>query len=62
MGAPRRSGLWGGFGWLGMSRRGFVDVYVSRTNGIVLVERRTGRDLLITPERPGEFVAALTGQ
>jgi len=52
-------GLWGGFGWLWTSRRGFVEMYVSRTNGIVLVERGRGRDLLITPERPSEFVAAL---
>lgn len=55
-------GLWGGFGWPWTSRRGFVEMYVSRTDGIVLIERRTGRDLLITPERPGELVAALTGQ
>jgi hypothetical protein len=55
-------GLWGGFGWLWTSRRGFIGMYVSRTDGIVLVERRTGRDLLITPERPGDFVAALTGR
>ena len=52
-------GLWGGFGWLWTSRRGFIGMYVSRTDGVVLIERRTGRDLLITPERPGEFLAAL---
>jgi hypothetical protein len=36
-------------------------MYVSRADGVVLVERRRGRDLLITPERPAEFAAALTG-
>lgn len=55
-------GLWGGFGWLWTSRRGFIGMYVSRTDGVVLIERRTGRDLLITPERPAEFVAVLSGQ
>jgi len=55
-------GLWGGFGWLWTSRRGFVEMYVSRTDGIVLIERGRGRDLLITPEHPGDFIAALTGQ
>ena len=53
-------GLWGGFGWLWTSRRGFVEMYVSRTDGIVLIERGRGRDLLITPEHPGDFVTALT--
>jgi hypothetical protein len=52
-------GLWGGFGWLWTRRRGFVDMYVSRTDGVVLVERRSGRDLIITPERPEEFVRAV---
>jgi hypothetical protein len=54
-------GLWGGFGWLWTRRRGLVGMYVSRADGVVLVERRRGRDLLITPERPAEFAAALTG-
>ncbi len=52
-------GLWGGFGWLWTARRGVLDFYVSRTDGLVLVERRSGRPLLITPEQPDEFVAAL---
>jgi hypothetical protein len=52
-------GLWGGFGWVWTSRRGLLDLYVSRTDGCVLVERRSGRALLITPERPEEFVRAL---
>jgi hypothetical protein len=54
-------GLWGGFGWAWTSRRGLLDLYVSRTDGCVLVERRSGRALLLTPERPDEFVRALGG-
>jgi hypothetical protein len=54
-------GLWGGFGWAWTSRRGLLDLYVSRTDGCVLVERRSGRSLLLTPERPDEFVRALGG-
>jgi hypothetical protein len=53
-------GLWGVFGWLWTRRRGFIDVYASRADGLVLLERRSARDLLITPERPDEFVAALS--
>jgi Bacterial PH domain len=52
-------GLWGGFGWVWTSRRGLLDLYVSRTDGCVLVERRSGRALLITPERPEEFIRTL---
>lgn len=52
-------GLWGGFGWAWTSKRGLVDLYVSRTDGLVLVERRAGRPLLLTPERPDDFVRAL---
>jgi hypothetical protein len=52
-------GLWGGFGWAWTSRRGLLDLYVSRTDGCVLVERRSGRALLLTPERPDEFTRAL---
>jgi len=52
-------GLWGGFGWLWTSQRGWVEFYVSRTDDLVLVERRTSRPLLITPERPRALVRAL---
>ena len=52
-------GLWGGFGWCWTSKRGLLDLYVSRTDGLVLVERRARRPLLLTPERPDEFVRAL---
>ena len=51
-------GLWGGFGWL-YTRRGLVDLYVSRTDRFVLVRRRAGRPLLLTPERDESFVDAL---
>jgi len=51
-------GLWGGFGWL-YTRRGLVDMYVSRTDRFVLVRRRAGRPLLLTPERDESFADAL---
>jgi hypothetical protein len=52
-------GLWGGFGWLWTKRRGIVQMYVSRTDGFVWIERKSGRPWLITPERPDNFVRAL---
>jgi len=51
-------GLWGGFGWL-HTRKGLLDLYVSRTDRFVLVRRRAGRPLLLTPERDEGFVGAL---
>jgi hypothetical protein len=51
-------GLWGGFGWLYTSK-GLLGLYVSRTDRLVLVRLRTGRSLLVTPERDERFVAAL---
>ena len=54
-------GLWGGFGWLWTSRRGIVQLYVSRLDRFVWIERGRQRPWLITPERPEEFVAALSG-
>ena len=53
-------GLWGGFGWLWTRGRGMVEFYVSRTDGLVIVERRGGRALLFTPQDPEEFVDALS--
>lgn len=52
-------GLWGGFGWL-WSSRGTIEFYISRTDGFVLIERRDGRPLLVTPDDPGGLVATLT--
>jgi hypothetical protein len=53
-------GLWGGFGWLWTSRRGIVQMYVSRLDRFVWIERGKERPWLISPERAEEFVAALT--
>jgi hypothetical protein len=52
-------GLWGGFGWLWTSQRGLVELYVSRLDGFVLIERRGGTPLLLTPADPEEFVDTL---
>jgi len=53
-------GLWGGFGWLWTERRGIVQMYVSRTDGLVWIECVGGRPWLITPEQPDAFVRALS--
>ena len=52
-------GLWGGFGWLWTQRRGIVQMYISRLNDLVWIDRKAGRPWLISPERPQEFVHAL---
>ena len=52
-------GLWGGFGWLWTQRRGLVEFYVSRLDGLVWIERREGRPLLVTPSDPSGLVRAL---
>jgi hypothetical protein len=54
-------GLWGGFGWLWTRQRGIVQMYVSRTDAFVWIERGQERPWLITPERPGEFVDVVAG-
>lgn len=53
-------GVWGGFGWFWTQHRGIVQMYVSRTDGFVWIERGRERPWLITPERPEEFVRQLT--
>ena len=53
-------GLWGGFGLLWTRPKTF-EMYVSRADGLVIVERDNGRPLWITPERPEEFVRAVPG-
>ena len=53
-------GLWGGFGWLWTQRRGIVQMYISRTDDFVWIERPGDRPWLITPERPEAFVRALS--
>ncbi len=52
-------GLWGGFGWLWTQRRGIAQMYVSRTDRYVWIERGAERPWLITPENPEAFVRAL---
>ena len=53
-------GLWGGFGWLWTQRRGIVQMYISRTDGFVWIERVGDRPWLITPAQPSAFVRALS--
>jgi len=52
-------GLWGGFGRLWSRRRGWIELWISRTDGLVWVERRGGLPLLLTPEDPEVFATAL---
>ena len=52
-------GLWGGFGWLWTQRRGIVQMYVSRGDGLVWIERGAERAWLITPASPEKFLRAL---
>ncbi len=51
-------GLWGGFGWL-WTKNGWVEFYISRLDGLVLVERRGTIPLLISPVDPEGLAAAL---
>jgi hypothetical protein len=53
-------GLWGGFGWLWTQRRGIVQMYISRTDGFVWIDRISDRPWLITPDEPESFVRALS--
>lgn len=53
-------GLWGGFGWLWSPRQGRIEFYISRTDGFVMIERRGGRPMLVTPVDPARLVAVLT--
>ncbi len=55
-------GLGGGFGWLWSEKLGGVEMYVSRTDGFVWIERGDQRPWLITPEHPTVFVRALSGR
>jgi hypothetical protein len=52
-------GLWGGFGWLWTSQRGLVEFYVSQLDNLVLIERSTGRSLLISPDQSHQFVEVI---
>ena len=55
-------GLWGGFGWLLTEKRGVVQMYVSRTDDFVWIERGGERPWLITPEHPATFVRVLSAR
>jgi hypothetical protein len=52
-------GLWGGFGWLYTGQKGMLEFYISRSDGLVWIERRSGNDLLLTPDQPEHFIQAL---
>jgi hypothetical protein len=52
-------GLWGGFGWLWTQRCGIVQMYVSRADEFVWIDRGNERPWLITPERPTQFVRSV---
>jgi len=52
-------GLWGVFGLCWSKGLGKFDAYVCRSDAMVLVAFQGRRPLLITPERPEEFIAAL---
>ncbi len=54
MGRVGVGGLWGGFGWLA-SRKGWLEFYISRRSGYVLITRAAGLPLLISPEQPEQF-------
>lgn len=45
-------GFGGGFGWLWTQRHGIVQMYVSRTDRFVWIERDHDRPWLVTPEQP----------
>ena len=56
-------GLWGGFGLAWSTRGKHLGLYVSRhADGFVLVRCARARSLLITPERPADFVAAVSAR
>ncbi len=50
----------GGFGWLWTKRHGLVQMYVSRTDRFVWIERKRDRPWLVTPEHPEQFVRTLS--
>jgi hypothetical protein len=52
-------GLWGAFGWLWTRHRGIVQMYISRTDRFVWIERANARPWLISPEQPEVFMRAL---
>jgi len=53
-------GLWGGFGCLWTEKRGIVQMYISRTDRFVWIERGAERPWLVTPDDPEAFVRLVT--
>jgi hypothetical protein len=51
-------GLFGGFGWLYTSQ-GWVEMDISRTDGLVLLSFTGRMPLLVTPDDPQAFVTAV---
>jgi hypothetical protein len=51
-------GLWGTFGLL-VGGPETVEIYVSRSDGLVRLARLNGRPLLISPEDPAKFVETM---
>lgn len=52
-------GLFGGFGYLWTTNRGMVEFYITRQDQFVLIDLRKGKSLLLSVDRPEEFVKAL---
>lgn len=52
-------GLWGAFGWLWSRRRGWLEIYVSRQDDLVWIERADAIPLLLTPSNPQQLIDAL---
>lgn len=55
-------GLWGGFGALATQRRGTLDMYITRHDRFVLVERGPLPGLLLSPDPEERFVAMLAAR
>ena len=57
------SRCWRDLGWIRLAldeTAGVVQMYISRTDGFVWIERASGRPWLLTPDQPDEFVRALS--
>lgn len=51
-------GLWGGFGYV-WTKKEMVEMYVSGTKTMVLINVSRGRNLLISPQDAAQFVALI---
>lgn len=52
-------GLFGTFGWLWNRKSGRMDCYVTNLGPWVVVRRRTGRAIILSPADPESFAAAI---